>query len=625
MENNGINFIETVKHEAKILNSLFRETTTAVDDLWEFMDVNDWFGVEHTGTGKNICIPTFEPLKERIDLWLRAYGKSRGEKIDLMLETYSAIYPNSCFLFRNFIKKTDCKEKNSTWKLLDFLLATLKDEITHYDESQIKSLVMQANQELSLVGMRQLVDFLNTFNEKNWYYEFQSRQVIKLEISAYSIEQFSIMAYIIFNEEAWKKHDLIKKAAEKRKYADLWLFSALHFLGAVRRTDITRLPVPSLPYSPTEIRERILRGTFLGAEARAISEEFLFRLEMKSLKPNKTKRSNNVPNVKLSIAKTVLEPMGIILALSLSWRQPGDSFVSTDIDLIDIRSFFGEEFIRALGYKNFSSRRANKSYMQGIETVTDKNAGAKSKGYILSALARSHKGGIGKLPKITDVYLKDAKFSGYKPEFILREMFERGIFGFIPALLLEKYIGKDYLRLDVTSQTKLIKELGLNAFQLENIVSCAVKSFRHARNVVEALLYKQSDELSSEHCRLGKILQNIAAEAAPSKQTEFLCLWTASGGMCKYSHRASCLGCEYEIYTKSAVHLLMKEYVKLNRKLEDADSFTQIRLKNILEKGIMPAIAEIMASIPMLYPNSAMEPIYAIVERGIFDASHPSE
>ena len=61
------------------------------------------------------------------------------------------------------------------------------------------------------------------------------------------------------------------------------------------------------------------------------------------------------------------------------------------------------------------------------------------KGYMLAALARSHKGGIGSLPEITDIYLKDASFSGYRPEFILREMFERGIFGFIPAIMLERY------------------------------------------------------------------------------------------------------------------------------------------------------------------------------------------
>ena len=64
----------------------------------------------------------------------------------------------------------------------------------------------------------------------------------------------------------------------------------------------------------------------------------------------------------------------------------------------------------------------------------------------------------------------------------------------------------------------------------------------------------------------------------------------------------------------------MKEYVRLNHAMEDSDAFSRKRLRNILEVGILPAIAEIMTSIPMLYPDSEMNPIYAIVERGMEDA-----
>ena len=424
------------------------------------------------------------------------------------------------------------------------------------------------------------------------------------------------MAYTVFNEEAWKEHCLVKKAAEKRKYADLWLFTAIHFAGANRTTDITKLPIPSLPYPAAEVRERILKGCFSSVEAKAVSEELLFLLEMKPLKPNKTRRYKDIPDIKLSIAESVKEPMGIILALSLSWREQDDPFVSVNTDLQSVRSFFGKEFVAAICGKRFSSRRAVKSYMQGIEVIADADTGAKPKGYILAALARSHKGGIGKLPEMTDVYLRDAKFTGYKPEFILREMFERGIFGFIPALLLENYIGKEYLKLDVSGQTKLIKELGLDAFQLESITSCAIKSFEQARIIVRTLLR----ELGGELVQLGRTLQNIASGAAPSKQTELLCLRTAAGFPCQMPERTGCIGCVYEIYTKSAAHLLMKEYVRLNHEMKGADDFCRERLKCILEAGIVPAISEIMTSIPLLYPDSSMDPVYEIVERGMIDA-----
>lgn len=616
MTGRSINFLDAVMQEAKRVNSRFRKSWPAIDDLWEFMDANKWFGLEYTGKGREICVASLDPITDRLQLWLKAYGRSREEKVDLMLEAYEPVLPGTCWMFRKYIADNDCKGKDSTWKALDFLLYTLDGEIAFYDEQRIRSLILRANKVLPLTGMHLLVDFLNMSSRKEWSYEFQGRQLVKTDNSAYSLEQFSIMAYTIFNEESWKEHELIKKASENRKYADLWLFTAIHFAGANRKTDICRLPIPSLPYPPNEIRKKIIDGTLSGKEARAISEELLFRLEMKPIKPSKTKQYSSIPNLKLSIAESVMEPMGIILALSLSWRQPGDPFVSVKTNLQDTRYFFGDEFVKALSGKRFSARRANKSYLQGIEVVADNDSGAKPKGYILAALARCHKGGIGRLPEMTDIYLRDAKFSGYKPEFILREMFERGIFGFIPALLLEHYLGKSFLRLDVSGQTKLIKELGLDAFQLEGITACVERSMKEARSIVRSLLHEQGEKTEL----LQRTLQNIASGAAPSKQPEFLCLRSAAGFSCEMKGRTGCLGCRYEIYTKSAAHLLMKEYVRLNHAMEDSNAFSRKRLKNILEMGILPAIAEIMTSIPMLYPDSEMNPIYAIVERGMEDA-----
>ena len=323
------------------------------------------------------------------------------------------------------------------------------------------------------------------------------------------MEQFSVMAYTVFNAESWDEHDMIRKAAENRKYAELWLFVALHFVCALRKPDIARLPVPSLPYPPQETRRRIERGLFAAQEARSISEELLFRVDMLPVKPSKTGQ-HNVSSLKLFIPESVLEPLGIIMALSLSWRENGDPFVGTELRIRDIREFFGKEFDKAIGHKRSLSRRANKAYLQGIEAASDNHGCADAKGYMLAALARSHKGGIGKLPEMTDVYLQDANFSGYAPEFILREMFERGIFGFIPALLLEQYAGTAFLKLGVSKQTRLIKAIGLDALQLESLTASVMRSFRQSSEIVRSLMEQRGDKSA-----LASTLQNIAAGSFP--------------------------------------------------------------------------------------------------------------
>lgn len=36
-----------------------------------------------------------------------------------------------------------------------------------------------------------------------------------------------------------------------------------------------------------------------------------------------------------------------------------------------------------------------------------------------------------------------------------------------------------------------------------------------------------------------------------------------------------------------------------------------------LQKGLLPAVLQILESIPLLYPGAEMEPVYQIVERGM--------
>ena len=105
--------------------------------------------------------------------------------------------------------------------------------------------------------------------------------------------------------------------------------------------------------------------------------------------------------------------------------------------------------------------------------MTGADEPGKPKGYMLAALARSHKSDIGKFAETTEIYLKDARFCGYSPEFIIRQMFERGIFSFIPAALLEIYTGEAYVKLPIISQTRLIGELGLSANQVDELIETA--------------------------------------------------------------------------------------------------------------------------------------------------------
>lgn len=606
-------FFADVKTMASETGSLYNGShVTDRDALLCFLDSNGWFGMDPE-----------KPLKEavmaegRIRLWLQAYKRTGEEKTGMLLGAFREKYPDTARRLSDFFAERGKESYAQGWKFLDFLLAGIDREIALYPEEDLRELVEAANRSLSLADMKLLAAFLKSGGRKSlssWEYEFKSRQLIKADISSYPLMDFSVMAYTIFNPEAWEKEKLVEKAAGNRRYADLWLFMALHFVSGIRTTDMKRLPVPALPYPPDEMRQMILEKKAEPATLRGIAQEVQFRQEMLSRKPHKVRRHGMVADIKFFIPESLLEPMGLIIALSVSFREDGDPFVRTGCELQDIHRFFGERFAAAVGKrKRFSSRRANKAYLQGIEWLADDRPG-RPKGYMMAALARSHKGGIGTLPEITDVYLKDANFTGYSPEFILREMFERGIFGFIPAILLEMYQGEAYRELGVSGQTELIRAVGLSAWQIEKITSAVSASFKKAEEVVEGLFRKGDREI------LAQSLQKIAAGAAPGKQEGMSCVRAAAGYPCDRAARSCCIGCGCEIYTKSATHLLVREYVRMNGERLSKTGAEAEKSRMILEHTVVPAILQVISSIPELYPEADMEMIRDMVEGGIRDA-----
>lgn len=597
-------------------NSLYRGRVMDRDELLAFMDENEWFGSFYEQVDDEFMLVMTPEIENAVSVWLKAYRRSDDEKKEILLAMLESRFPQTGYRFRCFAVSQDSWAAHSEWKVLDFMAAVLEKELQEYSEEEIKVLAASAYEMLKMKELSLFQAFLsyggNGKPYTDWNYRFKSHQIIKPDNTAYSVENFALMAYIVLNPDSWKENRLTEKALGNRRYADLWMFSALHFICALRTTDIMRLPVPELPYDPEKVRKKIREGSFSDADAYGIAFELQYRCRMRGSRPHKTLKKGISPEIKLFIPESLHVPLGFIMAVSLSFRTKEDAFVSTDFTLQDIMRFFGEDFARASGYRKFKSRRANKSYLQGIEAAADHIAG-NPKGYMLASLARSHKGGIGKLSEITDVYLRDAKFTGEDPAFVLKEMFERGIFGFIPCMLLEMYQGKSYQSLSVKEQTAMIQTMGLESWQIESVASALTASCRHAGDIVKSTLREAGGE-----CCLEMTLQNLASGWAVSKSSECMCLRRAAGLECLSQGQASCLGCGYEIYTKTALHMLVKEYVRMNRLIRESGDNT--RVKEILKKFIIPSILQIFQSISVLYPKADMEILQKIVERGMKDA-----
>jgi len=614
-----INLYDRAAKTATTVNSLYTNTRSRRNDLLNFMDANEWFGVrpKFDGVSIFITIDEYASVESSLILWLKAYKQPGDVKILLMLEMYDGIYPETCALFRNFVTDKDVNASHTYWQLLDFILAEINRDITEYSESEIETLAQTANDTLHLQTAKLFSDFLKSAKTgqtlTKWIYTFEPRDNPMLNGDAYSLDDYAVMAYCVFNEEAWLNQNMIEKAVSRKSFSDLWLFIALHLICALRSGDMARIPSPQLPYDAEIIRSEILSGTFPARCAAALSDELVARVRLKSMKPSKTRRNPNVAELKLSVPESLLVPLGIIIAIALT-HQRGDGFVRPDNSLYNARTFFGEHFVKSLGTRRFSSRRANKAYLQGIDlTAQADDVPGKPKGYMLAALARSHSTGIGTLAQTTDIYLKDANFAGYTPEFIAREMFERGVFGFIPAILLEMYAGKQFKSLPVGAQTKLIGVLGLSPQQIERIGDAVESSLFKSRQTVSEF-FAGNDDIRAN---IFRILQNIASGNAPGKQDGYLCLMTAATRRCPYPEQSACIMCKHEIFTKTVLQSLMGEYVRISELRERSGAIESERYGKLLEHALLPSIREFIESAQMLYPGIDEKILADILEEGL--------
>jgi hypothetical protein len=601
------------------LGSLFRSSKTGRRHVLEFMDANDWFGMEHKIIARtpHMSVHDLQAIQESITLWLSAYKQPSRKKITLMLGHFKDRCPETCRLYEQFISNNQMADKPSGWMLLDYILSEIDREITDYDESGLQRLIALLDDGATRKAAQLFADFLGTENQVGesispWKYTFNIRDNPNLVIEAYPAADFSVMAYCVFNEDMWAQQNLIEKAINSENFANLWLFAALHFICALRAQDMVRLPAPVLPREGKTIHKEIADKVFTEHDATALVEELLFRLKLKPIFPAKTAGKDSIPDIKLIVPKSLKTPFGIIMAIALAHRNKmcmGGLVSVTKFCLSNIRKFFGEDFIKALGGNGFSTRRCNKSYLQGIEAIGGDEHG-KPKGYMLAALARSHKGGISKLAEMTDIYLKDAQFRGYSPEFIIRQMFERGIFSFIPAVLLELYAGDGYTKLPITKQTRLIGEIGLTAYQIENMAQAMEHAIAKSRSAVREIIHNPSSMKEN----VGRVLQNIASGSALGKQQDYFCLMIAARLSCPFAERAGCFGCGYEIYTKAAMYTLMREHKRLMTAKKNAKSEEAQRYELIMGQAILPAAKEMIVSAELLYPDADIDGLLDIME-----------
>ena len=603
----------------RILVELGAATIKHREKVSGFLLDNEWFGVSINLDDYTISEKDAEVLKNHIKDYL-----TTPPGIKSMEGIFSKKFPSTSELFVQFAEEEKLSETNRFY-LLDFLAYYLTKDLFLYSDAEVETLVEVATEVLTKSQGNILIQFIKWLLNKGVTryrvsFEMTKRYTIESANGAYELDEYLELMYYLFNENYIIKNDMLCKAANSKNYADTWLYLGLHFICALRSTDLERLGHPKLTREPLEVLEAVVDETWSSSEARRTLLSITTRLTYLNLTPNKTKNASNVAQLKFHVPESCQVLIGTLLAIceahfQLQIPYNAENPLIRQIKTYEkITSYMGEEIGNLFLERNFSSRSANKSYLQSVAMLADDVLEEKSelniKGYFLAALARSHKGDFNEFAQTTTTYLKDAQLGQLKPEMVAKELFERGVLSMIPSMLLTIVTRGKYKKLSPSQQTQMIKSLDLTPIEIEKTLELSIRADSRSQQALKTLVENNVDPE-----QLLTICHRIGNGEAFSKQGESMCLLSALGKLCSYDDRQHCVGCQYELQTKSTLLLLIGEFNRLNKQYQKLkNELERGKVRAILEKQIKPCLTEMLQALSEQYGEAVLSDYEDIIK-----------
>ena len=603
----------------RILVELGAATIKHREKVSGFLLDNEWFGVSINLDDYTISEKDAEVLKNHIKDYL-----TTPPGIKSMEGIFSKKFPSTSELFVQFAEEEKLSETNRFY-LLDFLAYYLTKDLFLYGDAEVETLVEVATEVLTKSQGNILIQFIKWLLNKGVTryrvsFEMTKRYTIESANGAYELDEYLELMYYLFNENYIIKNDMLCKAANSKNYADTWLYLGLHFICALRSTDLERLGHPKLTREPLEVLEAVVDGTWSSSEARRTLLSITTRLTYLNLTPNKTKNASNVAQLKFHVPESCQVLIGTLLAIceahfQLQIPYNAENPLIRQIKTYEkITSYMGEEIGNLFLERNFSSRSANKSYLQSVAMLADDVLEEKSelniKGYFLAALARSHKGDFNEFAQTTTTYLKDAQLGQLKPEMVAKELFERGVLSMIPSMLLTIVTRGKYKKLSPSQQTQMIKSLDLTPIEIEKTLELSIRADSRSQQALKTLVENNVDPE-----QLLTICHRIGNGEAFSKQGESMCLLSALGKLCPYDDRQHCVGCQYELQTKSTLLLLIGEFNRLNKQYQKLkNELERGKVRAILEQQIKPCLTEMLQALSEQYGEAVLSDYEDIIK-----------
>ncbi|PZM78952.1 MAG: hypothetical protein DKM50_10350 [Candidatus Margulisiibacteriota bacterium] len=569
----------------------------------DFLEEYDYFGIEiKEPTEILFDIPEREEfyitkedalfLDYKSRQFFREFGLTEEEKARWIIN-HSKGHPVALDYINKYIAYIEDEDNVYTPSLTAFVR-------TIFDMPDIKQLIdedfVSSIEDAETVRTKELLTEFFKFVAKYENVKYHNIDLKKRESDAepaYPYEDFVRLAKILFNSDYDKDHNLTLKALENSNYAEMWMFLACHYVCGWRSSDICdRWVYPNFKSNDNPfkinidtLKADILNGNISNETYDGVALYTIRKIEMAYNVPQKTGlgklRSEIVPDLRTIFGK---------LALIAEYHHitSGEGYMNAHRasryrNWIICRDFFGDDIFNITGKHSISSRRLNKSYLQGIEQSARNNGNTTLVANVIASFARNHAN-----VDTTAIYLKDHGLTGESAEVVLYMMMQRGVFSVSLYNALIAAFPDAFEKLSAKEQTLIMEQIPLSAYELETVGTSLVASNR----MTEIL----SQGKSEEPTEILKAMFALAQGKGKAKDAGIYCKKKALGFCCENPTYESCLAnlCPYHVFTSDGIPSL----VKVIKDYMEKELITGNRKYGIaLRTQIIPAFQEIINAI----------------------------
>ena len=94
-----------------------------------------------------------------------------------------------------------------------------------------------------------------------------------------------------------------------------------------------------------------------------------------------------------------------------------------------------------------------------------------------------------------------------------------------------------------------------------------------------------------------------------------MCLLSAIGKTCPFTDRQHCVGCSYELQTKSTLLLLIGEFNRLNRQYSETENdLEKGKIRALLEHQLKPCLTEMLQALSDQYGEEVLNDYEEIIK-----------